>query len=187
VTDHSVALAAEAPKEDRYGRIRAQIIRLNGDGDAWLQEEMLRKGLARVAIAPDRNECAEELYHVEAEARAKKVGIWSSAAYAVRSPSQLDDDIGTFQIVEGTVARVSESGGRVFLDFGADQDFAATISSDDRKRFREIGVDPYAYANQTVRLRGWVEPLHDRPEIELATPGQVEVVDAPPPPATGAP
>jgi hypothetical protein len=70
----------------------------------------------------------------------------------------------------------------VLLDFGSDRrkDFAATISPDDAKRFREIGVDPFAYANQTVRLRGWIERIGRRPEIEIATPEQIEVVEAPP-------
>ncbi|HEX3431976.1 MAG TPA: thermonuclease family protein [Rhizomicrobium sp.] len=178
VSDHLVSLAAAAPKEDRYGRIRAQVLAQKNGDEIWLQWVLLHKGLARVAIPPDRNECAEELYAAEAEARRARTGLWSSRAYAVRTPSQTDGDVGTFQIVEGTVTSVSKSAGRVFLDFGSqpDSDFAATISSDDMKRFREIGVDPFAYADQTVRVRGFVERIHDRPEIEVATPAQVEIV-----------
>lgn len=175
---HIIALAAAPPKEDRYGRIRAQIlVRASGD-DIWLQKEMLRRGLARVAIAPDRGECAEELYATEAEARSKKSGLWSSGAYAVRAPAEADNDVGTFQIIEGAVNSVSKKGGRIFLDFGTREDrvFEATISTDDMKRFREIGVDPYAYANQKVRVRGWIERVHGLPEIGLATPAQVEIV-----------
>ena len=179
--NHVIDLAAEPPKEDRYGRIRAQIL-VHGNGDEiWLQKELLRKGLARVAIAPDRGECAEALYAAEARARREKAGIWSSPAYAIRDPSQAEDDVGTFQIVEGTVNSVTSSGGRVFLDFASDERtvFAATISTDDRKRFREIGVDPYAYASQTVRVRGWIERIGRLAEIELATPAQVEIVETP--------
>ena len=180
-TDHFVALAAAAPKEDRYGRIRAQILVHTNGSDVWLQEEMLRKGLGRVAIAPDRGECAEELYAIEAEARRQKLGLWSSRAYTIRTPSQAENDVGTFQIIEGTVDSVSSAGGRVFLDFESDDGpaFAATISTDDMKRFRQIGVDPYAYANNKVRVRGWIERVRHRPEIALATPEQVEIVQAP--------
>lgn len=179
VAGHSVTLAAEPPKEDRYGRIRAQIFVQGNDGQTWVQMQMLRRGLARVAVAPDRNECSEELYEAEAKARRERRALWASAAYAVRNPSQADGDQGTFQIVEGTVTSVLRGGARIFLDFGpqADSGFAATISSDDMKRFREIGVDPFAYANQTVRVRGFVESIHGRPEIELATPAQVEIVE----------
>jgi micrococcal nuclease len=174
-----IDLAAEPPKEDRYGRIRAQILVRGEGGETWLQQEMLRKGLARFSIAPDRRECAENLYDAEASARRQKAGIWSVAAYAVREPFETGADVDTFQLVEGTVASVSRSAGRVFLDFGPDprSDFAATISPDDLKRFREVGVDPFAYANETVRVRGWVERIGRRPEIEIATPEQVEIVD----------
>ena len=40
-------------------------------------------------------------------------------------------------------------------------------------------LDPFAYANQTVRLRGWIERVGRRAEIELATPAQVEIMETP--------
>ena len=176
--NHAVELGAAPPKEDRYGRIRAQVIVHADENEIWLQREMLRRGLARVAIAPDRGECAEELYAVEGQARRDKSGLWSSPAYAIRTPSEAEDDVGTFQIVEGKVNSVSSSGGHVFLDFTSAESavFAATISTDDMKRFREVGVDPYAYAGERVRVRGWIELVHRLPEIALATPAQVEIV-----------
>jgi hypothetical protein len=142
---------------------------------------MLRKGLARVAITPDRPECAEDLYDSEAHARSEKIGIWSDPAYAVRAASETAADVGTFQIVQGTVMSVARSAGRVFLDFGGDRhsEFVATISPEDLKRFRQVGVDPFAYANETVRVRGWVGRIGRRPEIEIAAPAQVEVLEAP--------
>ena len=174
--DRSVSLAAEPPKEDRYGRLRAQIIVHVGGVDNWLQREILRKGLARVSIAPDRNECAEELYAIEAEARREKRGLWSSPAYAIRAASEAGDYTGTFQVVEGTVNSVSNRGGRVFLDFASGDGFAATISAEDMKRFRQIGVDPRTYAGEKMRMRGWIAHVRGRPEIALATPAQVEIV-----------
>jgi len=172
--NHMVALAAVPPEEDRYDRIRAQVFLR----DIWVQKEMLRRGLARVAIAPDRGECTEELYAAEARARRDRSGLWSSPAYAIRAPSESEDVVGTFQIVEGKVISVSGSGGRVFLDFasGGGAAFAATISTEDMKRFRQIGVDPHAYAGVRVRVRGWIERVRHRPEIALATPEQVEIV-----------
>ena len=178
MANRSIDLATAPPKEDRYGRVRAQVTVHTRGGAIWLQRELLRKGLARVAVAPDRGECAEELYAAEAEARHNKSGLWSSPAYAIRTPSEVDDDVGTFQIVEGKVNSVSRSGGRLFLDFASDEGtvFAATISADDLKRFREIGVDPYAYAHAKMRVRGWIERVRHRPEIALASPVQVEIV-----------
>lgn len=178
VVGHTVALAAAAPKQDRYGRLRAQVILSYARGASWLQAQMLEDGFARVAIAPDRLECAAELYAAEAHARERRSGIWHAAAYRVRTPQDAANDVDTFQIVEGTVTRVSQSAGRVYFDFGQQRQFAGTISAEDLRNFRRIGVDPFGYAGQTVRLRGWVERVR-RPEIELAVPQDIEVIDAP--------
>jgi micrococcal nuclease len=100
-------LAAQPPKEDRYGRLRAQLLLPDHAGALWLQLSMLRRGLARVSIAPDRRECASELYAAETGARIQKAGIWSAAAYVVRTPVRVPPDTGTFQIVEGLVESVT--------------------------------------------------------------------------------
>jgi micrococcal nuclease len=179
-TAHMLMLAAEAPKEDRYGRVRAQALVIGGSGERWLQRVLLLKGLARVALAPDRAECAPELYAAERQARAAKTGIWSLAAYRVRTPAQLGVESGTFQIVEGTVQSVVRAGGRVFLEFGRDphKDAAVVITADDLKTFRAIGVDPFSYGGRTIRVRGWIDRVR-RPEIEIATPANIEVIETP--------
>jgi len=173
---HLVTVAARAPKQDRYGRVRGQIFVVD-DGEVWLQDALLRKGLARVAIASDRRECAKELYAAEADARARHVGIWSQPAYAVRDARQVSgDDLGTFQIVEGRVVNASVKS-RAYLNFGTDwkKDFTATIAPDDMKTFRAEGVDPASYAGKIIRVRGIVE-WHGGPEIEIASPDDIEVL-----------
>jgi micrococcal nuclease len=176
VVGRTIAFAAAPPKQDRYGRLRAQVILSNEPGKPWLQAQILDRGLARVSIAPDRLDCVAELYAAETRARDSKTGIWNATAYRVRAPADLAGDIGTFQLVEGFVTRVSQSGGRVFLDFRPGRNFAATISSDDVRNFRRIGVDAMGYSGRTVRVRGWIEKVR-RPEIEIAVPQDVEVLD----------
>jgi hypothetical protein len=63
----TVAFTTTLPKEDRYGRPRVQ-----GLGQQWLQIALLEQGLARLAISPDRDECAPGLYEAEARARATR-------------------------------------------------------------------------------------------------------------------
>lgn len=173
----TVSLSVFAPKEDRYGRLRAQVFFSQANDEPWLQIALLRRGFARVSIAPDRRECASELYAAEAEARRKRYGIWGSEFYAVRKPNELDGTVGTFQIVEGRVLSTGMKDGRAFLDFGTDwhRDFKVTVSPDDMKRFREVGVDPLAYRGLTVRVRGFVDTLGG-PEMEAASPASIEVV-----------
>lgn len=173
-----VTLAAQRPKEDRYGRLRAQVFITDGT-KVWLQSELLRRGLARVSIAPDRRECAGALYAIEDRARRKGAGIWSKAAYFVRHASDtFVADADTFQIVEGTILSANVRNGRGYLDFGSDwrHDFTVTISPADIKTFRQVGVDPESYEGKTVRVRGWIERMR-RPEIAIATPDDIEVLD----------
>ncbi len=169
-----VTLRARVPKEDRYGRIRSQVFVHHDGGDVWLQELMLREGLARVMIAPDRPECARELYAAEAEGRAARAGIWALSVYAVRTPDNLGGDIGTFQIVDGVVKNASLHDGRAYLNFGDDwrTDFTATVAPDDMKLFRAAGVAPVAYAGKKVEARGIVQSLNG-PEIELGAPDMI--------------
>lgn len=173
-----VGLSVLVPKEDRWGRLRAQVFFSDpGDDDDWLQIAMLKRGFARVSIAPDRHECAGELYAAEAFARAHRYGIWGSAFYAVRTPDDLGDLVGTFQIVQGRVFSAAVKDGRGYVDFSDDwrNGFKATIAPDDMKRFREAGVDPRTYEGLTLRVRGFVDRLSG-PEIAIARPEDVEVV-----------
>jgi micrococcal nuclease len=178
--NRAVTLAVFVPKEDRYGRLRAQVFFRETKDEPWLQIAMLRRGFARVSIAPDRHECASELYAAEAFARKRHYGIWASGFYDVRTPDQLGDFVGTFQIVEGRVLSARVKDGRAYIDFGEDwrRDFKVTISPQDMKRFREAGVDPRTYEGLTLRVRGFVDALGG-PEIEVANPEAIEVVQGP--------
>lgn len=163
------------PKEDRYDRVRSQIFSRDG---TWLQLVLLQKGLARVELLPDRGECNRELYAAEAEARKAGLGLWADPAYAPRSAEQLGPDIGTFQIVVGRVARaLANQQGGVFLNFGADwkRDFTVSISADDVKTFKTMGVDPLNYEGKLIRVRGVVQPLGG-PAIAVGNPKQIELL-----------
>jgi hypothetical protein len=176
----TVSLAVNIPKEDRYGRLRAQVEFPQDSQEPWLQIAMLRRGLARVDIAPDRRECAAALYAAEAEARRNRNGIWTQTAYAIRTPEQLAGTAGTFQIVEGKVLTANVKNGRAYLDFGTDwrSDFTVTISPDDMPLFRDAGVDPRNYAGKLVRVRGFVDQMNG-PEIAASSPEMFEVLVSP--------
>ena len=159
VRGHTVDVTAVPPKEDRYDRVRGQVF---SDGDQWVQMALLKRGLARVDIAPDRGECAAELYAAEATARAANLGLWSQAAYRVRTPDSLGGDTGTFQIVQGQVLTADVKAGRAYIDFGADwkTDFTVTIAPEDMANFRNDGIDPRDYAGKTIRVRGIVQQFN---------------------------
>jgi micrococcal nuclease len=167
---------ATPPKQDRYDRVRVQ-----GFSNVWLQTALLEQGLVRVAISPDRNECAPDLYEAESRARSRRLGVWASAdaapraAEAMRAPTR--PPVGSFQLVEGWVTGVSKAGGRVFIDFGSNgrQSFTAIIQQDDKRMFR--GFDLEGLEAHRIRIRGIVQEYRGRPEIALSNPAQIEVLN----------
>jgi endonuclease YncB( thermonuclease family) len=164
---------ATRPKQDRYDRVRSQIFTRDG---VWLQLDLLKKGLARVDLLPDRGECNLELYAAEAEAHKAGVGLWADPAYATRLADRAAADVGSFQLVFGRVARTfknQENG--VVLVFGSDirRDFKVRIGPDDVKRFKWMGVDPLNYEGKQIRVRGIVEP---GPSIAVGNPRQIELL-----------
>jgi endonuclease YncB( thermonuclease family) len=173
--DGQVTGLAVPPKQDRYDRVRVQGI----TDTMWLQQAMLERGLARVSIAPDREECAAELYRFEAEARRRRAGLWANAAYRVRG--NRDDwrpDVGSFQLIEGRIGRVQERDGRLLLDFGTDgkSGLLAVVATEDRRGFRSGGFDPVSLEGRDVRVRGVVQNVGGRPQIGLASRAQIEIL-----------
>jgi len=173
--DSAVTFTAAAPRQDRYDRIRAQ----GFSGGVWLQRLLLEKGLARVAIAPDRDECVPDLYEAETRARDRSAGLWSLASNAPRRAEDLHGPTpeGSFQLVEGWVARVASAGGRIFIDFRSDgrAGFSAVIQAEDRRSFRDFDLE--GLEARKIRIRGIVQDYRGRPEIALSNPAQIEMLN----------
>jgi micrococcal nuclease len=144
-------LTAIVPKEDRYDRIRAQ-----GFGRRWIQIALLEQGLARVALVPDRGECAQVLYEAESRARTKRLGLWASD-FAPRILEVSKDRAASFLQVDGWVTNVGQVAGGVFIDFGSEGQpiYSATIAPQDRSAFR--GYDLDGLQTKHIRVRGNVQ------------------------------
>jgi endonuclease YncB( thermonuclease family) len=164
----TVSFTVTPPNLSRYGRLRVQ-----GFGGQWLQISLLEQGLARTAISPDRTECAPDFYEAEARGRAKGAGLWALPAYRIRTPHDMKDALGSFQLVEGPVRAIGRTDGRTFLDFGGKEGFSALIT--DRRAFRDFDLD--GLAGRKVRVRGIVQAYRGRPEVTLSNPYQLEVLD----------
>ena len=177
-----VGLYYGGERRDRYERALAQVYTLKADGkpDLWVQEEMVRLGMARVYTWPDTFQDSQKLYQAERAARAGGRGIWSHSYYNIRSPepNMLAQDVDSFQLVEGIITSTADIRGRVYLNFGADYktDFTIAIAKRDRKRFKRAGIDPVSLEGARVRVRGWVE-LMNGPMIWLDHPERLEILD----------
>jgi len=169
-------------RRDRYGRALAQVFTLDKQGqpDLYIQEEMLRLGLARVYTWPDTSQDARRLLAAEDDARRKNKGIWALDYYNIRGPNPdaLAQDVDSFQLVEGIITSTAEVRGRVYLNFGADYktDFTVVIDTAARKRFDAADYDLLGLSGAKVRVRGWIE-LVNGPSIWLTHPEPLELLD----------
>ena len=171
----TVGLAYGGLRSDRNGRTLAHAY-LDGSDD-WVQGAMISAGMARVFTAPDNRSCAAELLAREVQARAAEHGIWALPFYRIRRPTELDDAIDTFQIVEGRVASAADVRGRLYLNYGHNYktDFTVTIAPEDMKAFKSVALDLRVLLGKTIRVRGWIS-LQNGPEIEATHPEQIEIL-----------
>lgn len=187
VGGRSVALAYAGARADRYGRVLAHAFLRVDDMPVWVQGRMLADGHARVDSSPDDNACSTLLLAHEQAARQRGIGLWSHAAYQVRSanqPAELDRYVGTYQLVLGRIARISGSRNLVFAELASTQ---VRPSESGRRReaaFRVVWqqrlqpTDKEGRApavGQEVLVRGWLE-RRAGPQIEIISAAALEIV-----------
>lgn len=180
--NHKVRLSYGGAEKDRHGRVLAQVF-LEDAEDGWVQQLMLREGLARVYTFADNRACAAELYAAEGRARTASLGIWADPYYRVRRgdrPAEFSTLAGRFEVIEGRVLKAAKSGGRLYLNFGRyyKEDVTAVIEAGSLRLFTSERLDPLRLGGALVRVRGWVE-LRDGPRITLTHPEQIEVLAVP--------
>ncbi len=173
--DRMVTLSYGGARRDRHGRALAH---LHSQDGAWLQGELLRRGLARVYSFRDNRACVAEMLALEREARRARRGLWRLGYYAVRSLEDANRHVGSFQLIEGQVLEVATVRRRAYLNFGEDwrTDFTVAIAPRDRRRFLDEGVDPMGFQGRRVRVRGWLR-RYNGPLIEVTHPEQIELID----------
>lgn len=171
-----VTLQFTGPHMDRHRRLLAHVYRSDG---LWAQGEMLRSGLARVYTFADHRGLATEMYALEREARAAGRGIWAHPYYAIRQAAAIDrEDIGTFQLIEGTVVDVSRVKKWIYINFGEDwrSDFTINVAAKLEPAFRDAGIDLMRLPGRHIRVRGWLN-TYNGPTIEATHPEQLEILD----------
>jgi len=173
VQGKSVALYFGGTREDRYGRVLAQLVR---DDGLWIEGELLRQGLARVYTFPDNRAAAKALYALESEARAARRGIWADPYYAPLTPEEALGRSGRLELVEGRVVTAARASGQVFLNFGPDWHTAFTVRLDREALaiFRAEGVDPLALEGKEVRVRGYIRRDRSRAIMDVTHPEAIE-------------
>ncbi len=188
VLGRNLAISLERTSRDRYGRRVGSGLLIDDDGnpkgaieDRWLQARAVRAGAARVALTPAIDmACAALLLRLEAAAAADKRGLWQLALYNIRrasEPTHLLRYRSTFQIVEGTIARVAPSRHAVYLNFGENwkRDFTAKFDRAALKRVNVAINTLKQLEKRAVRIRGWIEKRNG-PLITIWRPEQIELL-----------
>lgn len=162
-------------QRDRYGVYIGHVY-VAGEPALWLQEGLVASGLALVFPQVDNHACAKRLLAAEGDARDGKRGHWGLAYFKVlkaRDARSILNLMQTYQIVEGTAMRASESGGRITLHFGEDKyGFTAIIEPPARKWIADKQT-PGKWEGLAVRIRGWIEKRRG-PSLSASLPEQIE-------------
>lgn len=164
-------------ERDRHDRVLAHGF---VDDDVWVQQAMLKNGLARVYSFPDNRFCLDELYASEAQARSKRIGIWTHRFYGLRRADKPQDLLaleGRYELVEGRVLQAEMAGSRIYLNFGRvwREDFTIVIERSAQRIFDDADADPLQLSDMLIRVRGWVD-VNDGPRITITHPEQIEVL-----------
>jgi micrococcal nuclease len=184
VLGKSVELRLARERTDRYGRLQAHAYLIEGDERRWVQGAMLQKGLARAYALADDRPCGKDLLAAELPARQTRQGLWSEAAYQVRSadnPADLMRFRASFQIVEGRIVRVGLTGGRIYLNFDRNwrRSFSASLRRDDSSLLGAYADNPKGLEDRSVRVRGWIGERGGAPVIDVSAGGLLEVLETP--------
>lgn len=174
----SVVLYYGPTRRDRHDRVLGHLVL--ADTGQWVQAEMIGAGMARVYSFPDNRVCLSQLLDMERDARLARRGLWHHPYYDLRDARHPDTLLpleGRYELVEGRVLKAERVGRRVYLNFGRvwKDDFTVVIETAGLRQFEKSGLDPLAFADKVVRVRGWVNVL-DGPRMEVTHPEQIELL-----------
>lgn len=106
ITGKTIKLRGDIEKQDSYGRTLAQLYLRNG---IWVNEQLVRSGLAYVYTFPPNIRWASRLLQAEAEARSAKRGIWRTDSFGVLEADKVAaKQIGQFRLVHGKVSSAEQ-------------------------------------------------------------------------------
>ncbi len=177
-----VKLAFSERKLDRYGRALAQVFVVERGREDWVQGALLAGGHARAYGVPESFGCARELSAHEAQARNRRLGLWSNGVYRslpADHPGEIMKQRGKYVRVTGTIISVGRTKSATYLNFSNDwrTDFTARIDKKVLSANPDFDKSLDALANKSVTVRGWIE-RRNGPLIDIADPSQIEGPDA---------
>lgn len=172
---HVNVLVCGAEPRDKYGRVLAWVTSAGTSVNATL----IKEGLARtMTIPPCGLARAREYKALEKEAKAKKLGIWGTAASkrVARdiSPYEAHMHIGEKVRLRGTVRSIIPWGRTWFLEFMSPNGFRAVIMPKAVDEFEMRGLSILDYRDKEIEITGIVTERGGVPEILIDSPSRIE-------------
>lgn len=167
----TVTLHADSAKRDRHNRLLGQVY----TGDIWVQGALLSGGYAMVySFADTPHDIVQKMLVEERNARSAKRGIWAHPYFRVITPTEADEFVNRFKLVEGKVVSVKVSHENTYINFFEQWKghFAVFISRKHAKAF--AGSSLGALTGKNIRVRGWIH-YHNAPAISITHPDEIEV------------
>ncbi len=162
ISGKTVRMQFDADKKDRYGRTLAHIFLRNG---TWINEQLLREGMAHVYTFTPNFRWAATLLRAEIEARSAKRGIWNTRAFHVLDADKVTKRyIGQFRLVHGTVKKVE----KWRFQMG---NITASIPNSARKWFAKL---PLPKQGEEVVARGRIRISNEKLFLTLHSPYDLE-------------
>lgn len=174
VLDKYVTLYFGGQRQDRYGRTLAHLFLEDG---LWVQGEMLKYGMARVYTFPDNRAVTPQMTGFENIARQNNSGMWAMNYYRPKEQETSGKYLNSFQLISGTVRKVSKIRGTYYLNFGEDwkEDFTIVIKSRAARKFIKAKINPENYSGKKIEVRGWLKS-YNGPMIEATHPEQIMII-----------
>lgn len=176
IAGQPLVLEPASPPLDRHGRLRAQA---RTAGGRWLQGELVGRGLALAAPAPDvPAPVLADLLALERAVRAAKRGLWAAGRHGPLPAERAAAGMGDYVLVTGRVLSVAPAQSFVYLNFGDDwrRDFTVRATKARARSFAREGLDLARLAGRNLLVRGWLFAANG-PMIELVHPAQIEVAE----------
>lgn len=162
-------------REDRYGRLLAQVIVPGADGqEISVAERLLADGLVHVYPLSGREIGTSELLPIEARARAQKLGLWQLPDLQPTPPEQAQTRYGHYALIAGKVLSARKTKTMLQLNFGPEYrtDFTVQVDKRDWSKFK--AVDLLALQGKRVLVRGYLYEDYG-PAMRLTNDGQITV------------
>ncbi|OIQ02804.1 MAG: hypothetical protein AUK36_05240 [Zetaproteobacteria bacterium CG2_30_59_37] len=166
IAGKSVRLDFDKQRKDDYGRTLAQLYLRDG---TWVNGEMVRLGMAHVYTFTPNLRWAAPLTLLEAGARQRQTGIWSTERFSMLDADDVaSGNLGQFRVVQGRVGEIARDGFSFRMGH-----LKVSIP---RKYRRYFGHSRVAHKGDRVVIHGVVRASSSGLYIALHSPSDVEKI-----------